>query len=331
MPETPKPPAAPKAPAAPPAPAPKPVPVAFTHTKQPDWGVGLVLKNEPEDWILFFENGGEKKLKKKFANDMLTPATLAPDALAALTARAHGRKVKAAPKPSAGLLPKARVKTGPTARFATFKEQQVLFEKLFVGGFKGETYVKEERESKDAAIELAQRTLSKEAFEKGTTDSLFEAARAVLAATNLVFPIEGPIPFRQLAGADREAAIAGLKNLLHGKEAYGDRLAKFAGALNLKDGKSEPKKVSWTLATYFGALFDPKQYICVKPTAFANQALTYKLPADKSAPIDAAGYGQFLAVVEKTKTLLAEAGHEARDLLDVYTFIWRTQGYKAEA
>jgi hypothetical protein len=319
---------APTPPKPPVAPAPPPAPVAFTHNRQPDWGVGLVLHNLADHWVLYFENGGEKKFLKRVADQFLTAAAPKADALAALTARAHGRKPKAAPKPSAGLLPKKRVKAAPAPRFANFKEQLAVFDRLFVGGFKGEKYAKDERETKEAAVELAQRTLSREAFEKGTTDSLFEAARAVLAATNVVFPIEGPIPFRQLAGADREAAIAGLKNLLHGTDAYGDRVAKFAAALNLKDSKKEAKKVSWTLATYFGAFFDPKQFTCVKPTAFAGQALTLGLTADKSAPVDAAGYAQFLAVAEKTRALLAEAGHEARDLLDVYTFIWRTHGDK---
>lgn len=304
-------------------------PVAFTHNKQPDWGVGLVLQNLADHWVLFFENGGEKKLLKRVANEMLTAVAPSSEVLGALTARAHGRKPKLAPKPSAGLLPKKRPSgTAAAPRFATFKDQLAVFERLFVGGFKGEAFTGEERDYKDAAIELAQRTLSREAFEKGTTESLFEAARAVLQATNLVFPIEGPIPFRQLAGADREAAIAALKELLHGAGPYGERLAKFGAALNLKDSKAQPKKVSWTLATYFGALFDPQQHTCVKPTAFAGQALTLGLTADKSAPIDATGYGRFLAVVEKTRALLKEAGHEPRDLLDVYTFIWRTHGEK---
>ncbi len=320
----------PAQPAAPPAP-----PVAFTHNKQPEWGIGLVLQNLEQHWVLFFENGGEKKLLKKVADSMLTPAKLDANQLAAMTARASGRKPKAAPKPSGLVKKKAPKGAGP--RFANIAEQIALFEKLFVGGFVGEKFLKEERGTnaenakdgyKEYGIALAQKTLSKEAFDAGDTDTLFNAAHKVLQATNIVFPIEGAIPFRQLEGDDRKNAVAGLKDLLHGDGAYGERIARFTGALNLKDNKGVGKKVTWPLATVFAGLFDPAQHTCVKPTAFANQAQTLGLSVDKSSPLTAENYALFLNIAKKTQELLVEAGHQPRDLLDVYSFIWRTHAEK---
>lgn len=310
-------------------------PVAFTHNKQPEWGVGLILHNLPEHWVLFFENGGEKKLLKKVADAMLTPAKPDANTLASLTARASGRKPKAAQKPTGGML-KKKIVRGAGPRFATFADQLATFERLYPGGFTGEAYSKNERGvaennddgDKEYGIALAQKTLSKEAFASGTTDSLYEAALAVLKATTIVFPIEGAIPFKTLAGADREAAVTAIKDLLHGGGTYGDRIAKFASSLHLKDSKGVAKKVTWPLATVWAALLDPKQFTAVKPTAFAGQGQTVGVVADKSAPLNTDGYAKFVEVVKKTQDALAAAGQKPRDLLDVYTFIWRTHADK---
>lgn len=319
-------------PAQPAAPAPT---VAFTHNKQPEWGIGLILQNLPDHWVLFFENGGEKKLLKKVADSMLSPAKLDANALAALTARASGRKPKAAPKPTGGLI-KKKVPRGAGPRFATFADQLATFEKLYPGGFAGEAYAKNERGvaennddgDKEYGIALAQKTLSKEAFASGTTDSLYDAALAVLKATTIVFPIEGAIPFKTLQGADREAAVNAIKDLLHGGGDYGERIAKFATALQLKDSKGVAKKVTWPLATVWAALLDPKTFTAVKPTAFAGQGQTVGVTVDKSAPLNGEGYSKFLEVVKKTQDALVAAGQQPRDLLDVYTFIWRTHADK---
>lgn len=316
-------------------------PVTFKHELQPDWGAGLVVQDLGKHWVVFFEKAGEKKFVKDKAA-VLVPVQLEPAALAALQAKATGRKAKAAPRPSAAHRPAAKVRPKKVAapRFATFAEQLALFEKLFVGGFQGELYVKEERGVagatgaegyKEAGVALAKQALSAEAFASRSPDELFAAAQQVLSATNIVFPIEGPIPFRQLQGEDREKAMAALKDLLHGEGEYADRVERFAASVNLKDAKGAGKKVTWPLATVFGGLFAPTEHTCVKPTAFAGQAATLGLSVQKTQPVNAAGYRLFLDVAKKTEALLREAGQQPRDLLDVYTFIWRTHAQKPSA
>lgn len=327
----------PPAPAAP-VPAAKPQPLTFKHTTQPGWGMGLVVQDLPLHWVLFFEHGGEKKFVKAMAK-VLEPVKLDADELAALTARAHGRKPKAGPKPSPNLRygKKPAAKKSSAPRFPTFAAQVALFEKLYPGGFQGEKYVKDERGtagdegSKEAAIAMAKDKLSLAAFGSTPAEELFKHAQVVLAATNIVFPIEGPIPFRQLEGENRAKAMAGLKDVLHGTGDYGERVERFATAVTLKDSKGEPKKVTWPLATVFGALFDAKQCTCVKPTAFAAQAATLGMKVEKTQALNAAGYKLFLEVATKTQALLTEAGQKPRDLMDVYTFIWRTHADKTAA
>ncbi|MDP2275450.1 MAG: hypothetical protein Q8N23_11615 [Archangium sp.] len=308
-------------------------PLTLKHETQPTWGVGLVVQDLPSHWVIFFENAGEKKFVKAMAK-VLTQVKLEADELAALQKRATARKPKAGFKPSANFRsvkkkPAAKKSSGP--RYTKFEEQLAVFERLFAGGFQGETYVKKEREPREAAIALAQLQLTAASFASEPPAEMFQRAQAVLSATDIVFPIEGPIPFKLIVGEDQVKTAAGLKDALHGAGAYGERLQRFAASINLKDSKGVAKKVSWPLATVFGALFDPKQHTCVKPTAFAAQAALLGIALQKTQALDAAGYALFLEVATRTQALLREAGAQPRDLLDVYTFIWRTHADKVVA
>lgn len=306
------------------------------HELQPDWGVGLITENADKYWVLFFEKAGHKKFIKDKAK-VLVPVTLTAAELAALKTKSMGR---AKPRPAGSADAAKKKKAAPKARFATFALQVAAFEKTFPGGFMGEAFTKAERGVadgdaktglKEAAIALAKKELSKEAFETATPEALFESARKLLKATNIVFPIEGAIPFAAMAPELRPAALAGLKQLLHGEGDYGDRLEKFAASVSLKD-KTGPKTVTWPFATVFGALFNPTAHTCVKPTAFSIQALTLGMTIEKSQPVTAAGYKQFFAITNKTNELLKAANQTPRDLVDVYSFIYRTHAEKvAEA
>jgi len=121
---------------------------------------------------------------------------------------------------------------------------------------------------------------------------------------------------------------AGLKQLLHGEGDYALRLEKFASSVNLKDKSGKGKAVTWPLATVFGALYHPTDHTCVKPTAFAAEGATLGLALEKSQAVTANGYRQFLKVARETQKRLLAAGHRPRDLVDVYTFIWRTHAEK---
>jgi len=232
---------------------------------------------------------------------------------------------------------KAATRKQRAARFTTFAEQLAFFEKLFIGGFEGERFTLEERGPsgvkgkggyKTAAIAMAQQELSPARFQSASAEELFESAKRVLSATNIVFPIEGPIPFGTIAEPDRPATVKALEHLLHGPGDLGPRLERFAGAINLKDKSGQGKQVTWPLATLFPGLYDPDHHVCVKPTSFAEEAATLELVAAASQPVTAAGYQQFLAVAKETQERLLAAGHRPRDLMDVYTFIWRTHSEK---
>jgi hypothetical protein len=304
----------------------------YRNESQPDWGMGLVVEEGPHHWVLVFERGGRKKFVKEKAKS-LVPVSLDAAALGTLRAAVLGKHAA-----SAGGSPKAKGAPKRTpARFATFAEQVAFFEKLFIGGFEGERFVAEERGHpeakgkagyKSAAIAMAKKELSPERFNSASPAELFESAKRILGATNIVFPIEGTIPFGSIAESDRPAMLAALQHLLHGDGEYGRRLEQFAGAINLKDKTGKGRRVTWPLATLFGALYWPEQHTCVKPTYFAAQATTLGLRVEASQPVTASGYRQFFEVAKETQQRLIAAGHRPRDLVDVYSFIWRTHAEK---
>lgn len=308
-------------------------PLTMKHETQPGWGTGLVVQDLPQHWVLYFEHAGEKKFVKEKAK-VLVAVTLPAPELAKLTAKASGRRPKAAMGPRSK--PKPRVK----ARFTSFDQQLAFFDALFEGGFDGDRFIAEERGPKgvtgkaglkEAAIAFTRASLSPEAFASSTPEVLFESARKVLQSTNIVFPVEGTVPFTAIDPEGRVRAIEGLRQLLHGEGEYGQRLQRFIASVSLKDKAGNPKAVSWPFATVFGAMYNPVEYTCVKPTPFASQAVTLGLSIEGSQPVSQAGYRKFAEVATKTQELLRAAGRKPRDLMDVYSFIWRTHAEKPAA
>ena len=305
----------------------------YKNDLQPAWGLGLVIEDKPDNWVLLFEHAGRKKFIKAKTKS-LVPVPLDKDAMALLHAKVHGRKAAGgASKPKAPRKPSA-------ATFVSFDEQVKLFESLFPGGFTGEKFSAEERGVAsdkaakgyiDESIRLAQATLGKEQFDAGKPDEVFAAVLRLLKLTGIVFPMEGQIPLNLLSEADRPALLSALRALLHGEGEFAVRLETFAGALSLKDKTGAAKKVTWPFATHFPALLAPSEHICVKPTAFASQATTLGLDIAKTQPVSADGYRKFLNMAQETQKRLVAAGHKPRDLMDVYSFIQRTHAGKTTA
>jgi hypothetical protein len=313
---------------------PTPSAAVYRNDGQPDWGLGLVLEDRPDRWVLVFEHGGRKMFMKAGAKG-LVPVALDAEALGVLHAKVHRRHgARGGARPAS----RSRATTKKVvARFHTFAEQLQFFEKAFPGGFKNELFTDEPRAAagpkpktgyKAAAMALAREELTHDKFKTGTPETLFEAARKVIKSTNIVFPIEGASPFGAIAEHDRAPVVLGLEQLLHGQGDFGLRVERFAASVHLKGRDGAGKRATWPLATVFAALYFPGDQVCVKPEAFAKQGATLGLPAEASPAVSAAGYRRFFDVAKETQRRLLEAGHEPKDLIDVYSFIWRTHKEK---
>lgn len=316
---------------------------AVTHTQRTEWGKGLVVRDTPEKVAVVFENyPTEILIARKYVGAMLAGAVATPDELEALQSRASGRKPRSATtaaKMKAAAKKRANAGKKVAPRYPSFAEQLAAFDARYPGGFMGEAFIKEERgvagapdkkgKSKETAIATARESLSPAGLAK-SDDEVFAVARALLASTNMVFPIEGPIPFGQLEGDERASAMKALRDLIQGTGDYGDRLEKFANAVKLKDSDGKAKKVTWPLATVFGALYTPAENVFIKPSFLTAQAEMLGEKLNNTQLVSANAYNQFKRTVEKTRDLLVQAGQSPRDLLDVYGFIYRTREGKAQ-
>lgn len=307
-----------------------PTPTLFTLESQPAWGRATLLEEKEGKLTLFFEHGGKHVFIKSKVKGLHAVELSAAEART-VDDRLRGKR-GAAKKPA-----KAQAARPLRAVFPSFDAQVRWFETVFPGGFEGEKFVSEERGApeakgkkgyKTAAIRLAQAQLSPEQLASATPEETFEVCKKLLGFTNLVFPLEGPIPFTSMKEEDRAGFVAALGELLHGEGAHGPRFEKFADSVRIQDAAGQGRKVTWPLATLLQALYAPAQHTFVKPTVFEQQALILNLTADKHAPVTGRGYEVFLDVARKTSERLAAAGHLPRDLMDVYSFIWRTHKEK---
>ncbi len=306
-------------------------PTLFTLDSQPAWGRATLLDDKDGKLVLAFEHGGRRVFMKSHVKG-LQAVELSEDEARKVDTRLRGKH------PQGGVVKKSTKAKAKTVRpaavvFQSSDAQVRWFEKFYEGGFMGEKFVNEERGAADAqgkkglktaAIKLAQEQLSPERLASATPEETFAVCKKLLGFTNLVFPMEASTPFGTMKEEDRAGFVAALGELLHGEGPYGPRFEKFVDSVRLWDAAGQSQKVTWPLATLLQALYAPTQHTFVKPTVFEQQALLLNLPAEKQARVTSAGYQSFLDVARKTSERLVAAGHPPRDLVDVYSFIWRS-------
>jgi hypothetical protein len=306
-------------------------PTFFTLASQPAWGRATLLDEKDGKLILAFEHGGRRVFVKSQVKG-LESVQLGDEEGRTMEARMRGKHAHggAAKKPAKA---KAKAVRPPPTVFPSFDAQVRWFETFFPGGFAGEKFISEERGApeakgkkgyKAAAIKLAQEQLSPERLASATPEEIFAVSKKLLAFTNLVFPIEGPIPFTSMKEEDRAGFVAALGELLHGEGPHGPRFEKFADSVRIWDAAGQGRKVTWPLATLLQALYTPAQHTFVKPTVLEQQAHLLNLTADRHSPVTGTSYERFMDVARKTSERLVAAGHQPRDLMDVYSFIWRS-------
>ena len=235
----------------------------FTHAKVPVWGRGLLVGKRDGRLVLHWEDGKEHLVALSH-EAMLLPCALPPDEAVAVEAKITNLR---APRPrgvGGARTPKPRAAT------TSFEEQLRRFEILFPGGFTGERYLTSERGAdgventgkdryKQGGVFLAQKLLGEGAF--GDVETVFTNAGAVLGATNLVFAVEGAIPYRGMKPEHRAPFAEALRALLHGAGDYSDRFDQFVASIMLADSKGKARQPTWPLTTLFPALLRPSEHL----------------------------------------------------------------------
>ncbi|AUX49142.1 hypothetical protein SOCE26_106870 [Sorangium cellulosum] len=317
-------------------------PVIVKHPGCPQWGLGYLVEERDEKRFYDFEDGHNHSIAKAFWSK-LEPVQLADDEASALEARIRGLR----DRPSAAAK-KARVRVAAPP-VTSFDEQIATFEAQFEGGFGGPHFVADERgfaggepteggssgskngatakkkskAFKQSAIETARALLAKGELEAllaagNLADFMERITKVHKAATGLLHPLGDLIPFNKMAAEHHRAYAEAVVDLLYGTDDYAARFDRLAGVL------AAAKVVTWPLATILSALVNPAEHVFVKPSFFEKQAavLGFDLAYDRAPSSE--GYARMQALARELERRLRERALAPRDLMDVYSFLWRT-------
>lgn len=302
-------------------------PLIVKHSGCPQWGLGYLVEERDDKRFYDFEDGLSHSIARAFWAK-LEPVQLGGPELAALESRLRGMRAKSTAK-------KPRPRATPVAT-TTFAEQLTRFASEFPGGFEGEAFAKEERgvvidadkiekkskAYKAQAIAAAQRLLSASELAPllaaGDFKQIFERTKQVhRAASGLLHPLGDIIPFSAMPPEHHEAFARALFEVLHGEGDYAARFDRWVEVL------AADKLATWPLATAPASLFAPETHAFVKPSFYEKQATVLGIDLGYERVPSSASYGRMQALAQKVREKLEEAGDAPRDLLDVFSFLWR--------
>lgn len=296
-------------------------PAVYLHASRREWGRGVVAEYLADRTRYVFENAGERTFLNRLSN-------LEEVDLPAEERESLAKKLLRHAAPQRSSLKRAKTAEPKTSGGITFELQEERFRARFADGFRGEKYTLEQRAADggegtqlDVLIATARRLLTAErldgAIQRKSYEEIYDDARTVLsAALRLAFAKADEPVFTRLPEARHEAFARALRDLLYGTDRYGPRFNAFVKSLG---GKGVP----WTIATLFSAAVHPEEHVLVKAPQSQHQARALGSTAPAGAP-SGASYTKHLAIARALRDRLVAAGHEPRDLFDVYVYQWRT-------
>ena len=269
-----------------------------THATLAKWGLGKVLEPLGGGTVrVFFEYEGEKKMR----SDFLAPAP------------------KPASHPVLDRIDRLRTVKG----FIPFPNMESAFLTKFPQGFSDPAYVENERIYKANASAFLRQHLSRESLlpliASEDFDSVCKLAKKVVSKTNLIFANESMDLADGIKKGEPERRLfaLALADLLHGEGDLGPRFDAFVDALEALDA------CKWTTATYFIALYNPGQYIFVKPSFIQKAAQAVGLDIGYTTRPGWACYQRIRGLIDYISGQLSKRDLlRPSDLIDVQGFIW---------
>ncbi len=270
----------------------------FRHLDKPEWGIGVLVDERDGKRTIDFQHGRRHVIAQSFWSKLSEEAPSAGDERAALTAN---ESITKSLEPKKGRRP-SRASIAPKV---TFDDQLGRLAAGYPGGL-----AEARPEVGDAGAKLV-------AALAAGPDGALARIKEALAASGLLHPVE----LIQVTSAPAESApayLAALRDLLEGSGDYAARFDAVVAALGVA-------KPTWTMATVFAALAQPREQVFVKPGLFQTQAKILGVPiSGYNTHPSGAVYLQFQALAQAVREKLAGGGRRPRDLMDVYAFIWRT-------
>lgn len=286
----------------------------YAHSKRPRWGFAILAEDGLEQRRYQFQDGQLRTFKQGYY-ELLEPVEQlderALDIVRDLTAM-------------------LRIERGGAARAQRaggFEDRLAAFARAYPSGFADPRWIEDRREAdkrkrqhRDPAIREAGERLSARALDEaiaaGRYDEPFDAARAVIAATDLAGSKDTGA-LRRLAPRDREAFARALRELLWGDGPPRERFARYLAVL----GRTPGERVTWPLTTALPALVHPREQAFVKPSVVRREAqwLAPSLPYDAAPSPEL--YARMLAMIQTVRARLERVGQAPRDLFDVTDFM----------
>lgn len=292
----------------------------YRHVKRPEWGVAMIAYERSETRAYQFEDGKLRKFPEAFYK-LLVPA----DDLGERTEHIRDnlrRVIEAGDGDSSRKVLEA---------VAPFSEQVELFIRLYPKGFQDPEWIEDHRNTDGASLKRhrepviaeAKEALSadrmKEEISEGAFEDLADGIADLLQRTDLV-QVSHAKAVRGLEPEEKKRYVEALNELLHGERRYEERFKEWIDVLEaLFD-----ERPNWRIATVIPGIMFPETHTVVRRSAFARQAGSIAPTARYSRRAKVRAYRNFRRVALSTRDRLKAAGHEPRDLLDVYDFVWTT-------
>lgn len=304
----------------------------YQHSRRPRWGLAILAWEGRDKRRYQFQDGRLRTFKKGYyhlfdpIDRPLDVATDIADELSSKLEVSRARREAVVDARSKG------------KRLISLEDQLAAFAHQYPDGFDGETWRDAVRGAeagrnlkrhRDQAIATAQEHLSAERLDAwlaaGDGPAVLASMAAVVQGTDLERPgVAAAI--RALDGAVGLALGQPLRDLLYGEGDYGPRFTTWVSAL-----AGAGLTVAWPVATLLPALVHPGDHVVIKPASFRDQARWMAPGLDMDLVPTASLYARLLSMTFRLRMRLEQAGHEPRDLMDVYQFVWTTLRPSAKA
>lgn len=297
----------------------------WTHSRRPQWGVGLLTAAGDGRRRLQFQDGRIRTFKEGFYH-LLEPFD-GSETAAAVVQEELERKHRTL-QSDAKELEKAKAKPP----VMTFEEQLRVFRSFFPQGFEDPAYIDAWRNAEaarkrhvDPVLEDARGVLDADTLAKasvrGEAAPAFEALLGLLKRTSLASPSKVVQPLSALDEAARTDIVSALHGVLSAaEEDLEERMRAWLLALDA-DGRVA---VTWSMATLPLALADPQNHGCIKPRALRKQARVLGTDALVRRLPSPLGYAAARRVNGELAAALTQAGLQPGDSFDLRAFAWET-------
>lgn len=293
----------------------------FRHVKRPQWGVAILAWERKKTRAYQFEDGKLRKIREGYyklmepVEDFEGPEQLVKKNLLRVAEAGSGEDTRTVQE-----------------AVCAFDDQVELFTRLYPEGFADPQWIEDHRRPSDGnalkrhrepIVAEAREALSEEncktLTETGKHEELADIVIDILGRTDLV-PISHVKVLRRLDPDEKHRYAESLVDLMHGERSFQERYKDYLELLTELLGN----RPSWRAGTVLPAILKPQEHVPVRRSAFARQAGSIAPTAKYARRTGVRSYKNFRRVAVAVRKRLLAAGHEPRDMLDVYDFVWNT-------